>query len=68
MNDLLTVTEAAALLGRHVSGIRAACERGELRAEKLGQQWAIRPADLDTWAGRERRKPGPKTTRKDETK
>jgi len=47
MSNLLSVTEAAALLGKDVSTVRRWCASGHLRAVRLGAKaWMIDPSDL----------------------
>ncbi|MBW0158423.1 helix-turn-helix domain-containing protein [Sedimentimonas flavescens] len=45
--QLLTIPEAAELLRVSIKSIRRWIESGELSAAKLGNQWRIRPQDLD---------------------
>jgi excisionase family DNA binding protein len=50
--DLLTVSEAAALLKVKPDTLRFAIRRGDLQAVKLGpRQWRIARADLTRYAG-----------------
>lgn len=48
MSGLLTVNEAAAHLGLAASTVRAMCARGKLPAQRIGRDWLINRADLDT--------------------
>ncbi len=43
----LTVAEAAAVKGVSTRRIRALCEAGRIRAEKVGRDWLIDPKALD---------------------
>src|SRR5690349_9439147 len=52
MDDYLTVAQFAAALGLNVSTVRGRIKRGEIRAERLGTQWAIPRAELDRWRPR----------------
>jgi excisionase family DNA binding protein len=45
-NDLLTVTEAANILGLNVSRVRVFIAEGRLRAIKPGNEWLIERAEL----------------------
>ncbi len=44
--DLLTTQEAARRLGLTDARVRQLCIRGELRAVKVGRDWAITPEDF----------------------
>jgi hypothetical protein len=46
----ITLTEGAALVGKSVSKLRLAAQRGELPAEKVGQSWVTRKNVLLAWA------------------
>lgn len=48
-NDILTVEQAAAETGIAPRRLRTACQRGELRARKVGKAWAIVRRDLEAW-------------------
>jgi excisionase family DNA binding protein len=48
MTDYLTTAEAAQRLGVSVPRIKQLIDRGTLHAMKIGRDWLIRPADLDT--------------------
>ena len=41
MTDTLTTREAAELLGVSVLRVSQLCERGQLKARKFGQLWAV---------------------------
>jgi excisionase family DNA binding protein len=54
---LLSVTQAAGALGVHPNSVYRLIERGQLRAQRVGRVWRIRPEDLgDTLAPEPRRK------------
>lgn len=58
MTDLLTTQQAAKRLKLNsASTLRHAIRRGELKAEKVGRDWMIDPADLDAWAKEHTPKP-----------
>jgi excisionase family DNA binding protein len=42
----VTTTEAASRLGLTVSGVRIACQRGTMRAEKIGRDWLIPESEV----------------------
>ena len=48
---VLTITEAAARLGIHRQTLRAAIERGDLRAVRVGRRWLIPVAAIDELLG-----------------
>jgi excisionase family DNA binding protein len=48
----LTSAQAAELTERSERGIRKACERGKLPAQKFGNVWHINPRDLDNYVHR----------------
>lgn len=50
----LTTARAAELTERSERGIRKACERGTLLAQKEGNLWHIAPTDLDNYIHGER--------------
>lgn len=43
----LTITEAAARLGIHRQTLRAAIERGDVRAVRIGRRWLVPVAAID---------------------
>ena len=45
--QVLTIAEAAARLGIHRQTLRAAIERGDLRAVRVGRRWLIPLAAID---------------------
>ena len=48
--DLLTVTEAAKIAGKHESTIRRACAGNALPCQRVGARlWLIAPDDLQRW-------------------
>lgn len=46
----MTLSEAAAALGVAAVTLRAQVKNGSLRAEKVGHQWVVTPAELDRYA------------------
>lgn len=46
---MLSTTEAAALLGVSPDTVQRMCDRGELKAYRVGRQWRIRREDLDAY-------------------
>ena len=46
-DELMSVPEAAALLGVHRNRVLQLIHAGELPAERLGKQWVVRQTDLD---------------------
>ena len=48
---LITVAEAANRAGVHRETVRRGCRTDAIKAIKLGRNWRIAPADLDTWLG-----------------
>ena len=53
---LLSVTEAATILGRNPGVVRQWCADGTLPAVRVGRGWVIAAADLEAVAGIERRR------------
>ena len=49
--ELLSVNEAAAIVGRTPLTIRRQISEGKLRARKVGRQWRIERAELDRPGG-----------------
>jgi len=45
-DPLLTVAEAARILGYTVQHVRVLIRTGKLKAKKLGRDWALREADV----------------------
>lgn len=60
MNDLLTLTAAAAIAGCNASTLRYAIAAGRLTAVKYGKTWLITRAALDAWRAADVHKPGAK--------
>ena len=48
---VVTTAEAAQFLGCHPKTVRALCQRGELRAVKLGAEWRIPTEALNELIG-----------------
>ena len=46
MGDNLTVKQAAERMGRSIRLVNRFCKDGRLKAERFGNAWMIRPADL----------------------
>lgn len=60
MDDYMTVTEAAGVLGLSVHGVRSRIERGELKAERVNPRlWLIPRAEVERHQQIGRMKPGP---------
>ncbi|WBC15983.1 helix-turn-helix domain-containing protein [Micromonospora sp. WMMA1998] len=51
-NDMYSVEQVAELLGLHVRTVRGYIRAGRLRAVRIGKQYRIARADLDTLTGR----------------
>ncbi|MET7752019.1 helix-turn-helix domain-containing protein [Micromonospora sp. NPDC005367] len=51
-NDMYSVEQVAELLGLHVRTVRGYIRAGRLRATRIGKQYRIARADLDTLTGR----------------
>ncbi|MDX5459006.1 helix-turn-helix domain-containing protein [Micromonospora tulbaghiae] len=51
-NDMYSVDQVADLLGLHVRTVRGYIRSGRLRATRIGKQYRIARADLDTLTGR----------------
>lgn len=47
--QLLTLKEAAPLLGMHWKTLEVLARRGEIPAVKLGKRWRFRVSALDRW-------------------
>jgi len=59
--QLLSVTQAATELGVNPDSLRQAILQGRLAAQKIGNAWIVRRADLDAYRQRRpnaQRKPG----------
>jgi len=54
IQDVLDLTEAAAIAGVTPARLRQLIEAGQLRAKKLGNSWAVHAYDLDLLMGRQR--------------
>lgn len=48
---VVTTTQAAQYLGCHPKTVRGLCQRGEIRAVKLGAEWRIPTEALDEFIG-----------------
>ena len=48
---VVTTSEAAQFLGCHPKTVRTLCQRGEIRAVKLGAEWRIPTEALDELIG-----------------
>jgi excisionase family DNA binding protein len=59
MPDLLTVPQVVAMTRLDRSVVQRACQRGQLKAAKLGRDWLIERADAERWSAEDRR-PGRK--------
>jgi excisionase family DNA binding protein len=57
---LLTVPEAAERLGLSIAMVRRYCAQGQLPAQKLGRDWAIRRRDIEQFAAAPRRSGRPR--------
>ena len=58
---MVTVTEAASVLGLSGAAINKRLQRGEMRGVKVNARlWLIPPDELDRWRGKGKLKPGPK--------
>lgn len=47
--DILTIREAAQMLGCHTSTLYRLCKTGEVPAFRLGQSWRFRRESLNGW-------------------
>jgi excisionase family DNA binding protein len=56
--EFVTVAEAAKIIGLSGVRLRALIASGELPAEKLGRDWAIRRSAAERFARKDRRGPG----------
>jgi excisionase family DNA binding protein len=56
--DLLTVPQAAEIIGLSRIRVRVLVRSGELPAEKVGRDWLIRRSVVERFARKERRGPG----------
>ncbi len=62
MEDYLTVSEAAGILGLSVHGVRKRIERGEMTAVRVNARlWLIPRAEVERHRAIGRLQPGPKT-------
>lgn len=63
---LLTLSQAAELLGLSPGTLRVQVERGALRARKLGTFWTVTPAEVERYRQDHlgQRKGGPKAKRR----
>ena len=65
MDALITVPQAAKLLGLSESGIHKRIERGDMRAERLGGKvWVIPREEVERWQQLGRQRPGRKPHRR----
>jgi excisionase family DNA binding protein len=55
---VLTLDEAASCLGVHRQSVRAAIERGELRAVRMGRRWLVPVAAIERLLDGEHVAPG----------
>lgn len=51
-DDLLSTKQAAAQIGREQSYVRRLCQRGQLRATKVGRDWLIPASALANYVPR----------------
>lgn len=49
---VVTAEEAASLLGVSVNTVYALCQRGELRAGRVGRRWLIPRVEVSSWLSR----------------
>ena len=47
MEKMVSVAEAADVLGVHPATVQRAIRRGDIPATKLGRQWRVRMSDLE---------------------
>lgn len=59
-DKLLTIVEAAALIGRSPVTLRKQVTRGALRATRVGSQWVVTERELQRYVAEHRRERGPK--------
>jgi excisionase family DNA binding protein len=55
MDELVTVKQAAELLGLSYSRVRVLIESGRLKAERLADMWVLRREDVETFKALPRR-------------
>jgi excisionase family DNA binding protein len=48
---IYTLTEAAEASGEHQERLRRAARKGLLRAVRVGREWRVTAAELETWRG-----------------
>lgn len=60
MSELVTVKQAAELLGLSYSRVRVLIESGRLKAERLADMWVLRREDVDAFKALPRRAGRPK--------
>ena len=65
MESLVTVPQAAQLLGLTERGVLKRIQRGDMRAERLGGKvWVIRREEVERWQQLGRQRPGRKPLRR----
>jgi len=65
--DVMTVPQAAKVLGLTERGILARIARGDMRAERLGGKvWVIAREEVERWQALGRQRPGRKPSRTEE--
>ena len=47
VEKMVSVEEAAEVLGLHPATVQRAIKRGDLPATRIGRKWRIRPSDLE---------------------
>lgn len=60
---LLTLSEAAEILGIHQDTLKKRARAGEIPAMKIGKYWRLRLSDLDAWVQSKLVSPQPKLRR-----
>lgn len=61
----MTTAEAAELAHCSIKGIQAACERGKLKASKVGRDWHIERRDFDRWLASPRKRGAPRKEKRE---
>jgi excisionase family DNA binding protein len=64
VEKMVSVEEAAEVLGLHPATVQRAIKRGELPATRVGRKWRIRPSDLEPRYHAEVSAPAAPTTKK----
>jgi excisionase family DNA binding protein len=62
--EMLTLTEAAELIGLDSSGLRRAILAGKLPATKFGKTWIVSREDVERWNAEQRKPVGRPATKK----